>query len=71
MIADRFGERTEDDADSGQLLPEGRGNRNAVEHRVDRDTGELLALPQRNAELLVGLEQLRIDLVQALRPVRA
>ena len=33
--------------------------------------GEARALVQRHAELLVGLEQLRIDLVQALRPVLA
>ena len=44
-----------------------------VEHRVDGDrgapcdAGQDLALLQRDAELLVGLEQLRIDLVEALR----
>ena len=46
------------------------------EHRVDRDAalafrtldaGQHLLLAQRNAELLVGLQNLRIDLVERLR----
>ena len=40
-----------------------------VEDRVDGDAGELRALAQRNAELLVGLEELRVDVVERLRPV--
>src|SRR5690606_41253769 len=38
---------------------------------VDRDAGQPGALVQRDAELVVGLEQLRVDLVEALRCVGA
>ena len=55
-------------ASASLLLERGR-DRDAVEHRIDRDAGEPRALVQRNAELLVGLEQLRVDLVEALRRV--
>ena len=56
-----------------ELLLEGGRDRNRIEHRVDRDAplalrahdaGEDLLLAQRNAELLVGLEDFRIDLVE-------
>ena len=69
MLLHRFGERAEDDARLRQLRLEGGGHGDAVEHRVHRDAGQDRLLLQRNAELLVGLEQLRIDLVQALGPV--
>ena len=41
----------------------------AVEDRVHRDPGQARALVQGHPQLLVGLEQLGVDLVQALRPV--
>ena len=56
---------------SASLRLEGRRDRDAVEDRIDGDAGEQLALAQRDAELLVGLEQLRVDLVEALRRVVA
>ena len=52
-----------------QLALEGGGDGDAVEHRIHRDAGQHRLLLQRNAELLVGLEQFRIDLVQALGAV--
>ena len=70
IVADRFRDRAEDHARFGQLRLEGRRDRNGVEHRIDRDAGQQLLLGQRNAELLVGLEQLRIDLIEALRALR-
>ena len=51
-----------------QLLLESGGHRDAVEHRIHRHAGQQLLLVQRNAELLVGLQQLGIDFVQALEP---
>ena len=51
------------------LLLEGGGDRDAVEYRIDGDTGEARALVQRYAELGIGCEQLRIDLVEALRRI--
>ena len=49
-----------------ELVLEGGGDRDAVEHRVHRDAAEALLLFQRDAELLVGLQQLGVDLVEAL-----
>src|SRR5208282_2041208 len=62
----RLGDRAEDDADLLYLALEGRRHRDAVEDRIDGDAGQDLLLPKRNAELLVGLEELGIDLAQAL-----
>ena len=68
-VLHRLRERAEDDAGRRQPLLEGGGDRDAVEHRVDRDAGQARALVQRHAELVVGREQLRVDVGQALRPV--
>ena len=43
-------------------------DRDAVEHRVDRDAGQGRALLQRDAELLVGRQQFGIDLVEDFGP---
>ena len=85
MLAQRLGDRHEDHAGLLQLFLEGGGDRNRVEHRVDRDApvavlGRLavlarlahdaeqrLALAQRDAELVVGLQDLRIDVGERLR----
>ena len=53
----------------GELFLEGGGHRDAVEHRVHGHAGQQLLLKQRNAELLVGAQNLGIDFVQALRPI--
>jgi hypothetical protein len=69
VFLDRLGHGAEDHPHVMKLLLEGGGHRDAVEHRVDRHAGEPLLLHQGNAELLVGAQQLRVDLVQALRPL--
>ena len=78
MRLHRLGDRAEDDAGLGKLLLEGRDDRDGIEHRIDRDAAARLARPfdagedrplvQRNAELLVDLQELGIDLVERLRP---
>ena len=72
MLAQRLGNRTEDDAGLGQLLLEGRDHRHAVEYGIDGDpralhAGQQFLLFQRNAETLIGAQQLRIHLIEALR----
>ena len=72
MISDRFGEGAENDARLGELRLEGRGDRNRIENGVDRHPGLLdaredLLLDQRDAELGVGAQELRVDLVKRLR----
>ena len=69
VFLDRLGEGAEDHAGLGQLLLERRRYRHAVENGVDRDAGKARALVQRNTELVVGLKQFRVDLVEAFRPV--
>ncbi len=69
VLLDRLGERAEDDSHLLELVAEGRRDRNRVEDGVDRHAGELGPLAQGDAELLVGLEQLRVDLFERLRPV--
>src|SRR5262245_7282682 len=72
MLADGLAHRTEDDAGLCQLFLERRHDAHTVEHRIDGHLGRAFhaqqhfLLFQRNAELLVGLQDLRIDLVQAL-----
>ena len=68
MLAHRLAERAEDDAELRQLALERRRHRDAVEHRVYRDPGQHLAFPERNAKLLIGAQQLGIDLVERFRP---
>ena len=71
MLADRFGDGEEDDSGLLQLLAEGGGDGDAVEHGVDRDlgrafdSGEHLLLLDRNAELLVGAADFGIELVES------
>ena len=55
MLLHRFAERTEDDAQFGQLVLERRGHGNAVEDRIDGDAGQPLLLVEGDAELLEGL----------------
>ncbi len=69
VLLNGFGERAEDDAHLAQLFLESGGHRDAVEHRIDRHSGEQLALLQWDAQLFIGAEQFRIDVVEALGPV--
>ncbi len=61
-----LGDRHKDHTGFFQLLAEGRGHRYRVEYRIHSDTGQCHLLMQRDAQLVVGLQQLRIDLIQAL-----
>ncbi len=71
VLADRLADREENDARLLQLFAEGGGDADRVEHRIDRNLartfnpGEDLLLLQRDTELLVDLENLGIDLVEA------
>src|SRR5262245_40518291 len=90
MLSDRLRNRHEDHALLLQLFLEGGGNRNGIEHGIDRDTtraevaagrlvieaarlallahaGEDLLLFERNAKLLVGAQNLGIDISERLR----
>ena len=72
MLAHRLRDRAEDHAGLGELVLVGGGDRNRIEHRVDRDprpfdAGENRLLLQGDAELLEGLQQLGIDLVERSR----
>ena len=81
VLADRLRDRHEDHAGLPELLLEGGRDRDGVEHGIDRDPAPRIAhaaviahharqhllLAQRNAELLVGLEDLGVDLVERLR----
>ncbi len=49
-----------------ELVLEGRRDGDAVEHRVDGHAGEPLLFLEGNPELVVRVEQLRVDLVEAL-----
>src|SRR3712207_1500945 len=57
-------ERAEDDPLLGELLLVGGADRDGVEDRGYRHSGEQLLLLEWNAELLIGLDQLGIHLVQ-------
>src|SRR5262249_5760348 len=79
VLLQRLGNRHEQNTGLGKLLLKGGRNRDRVEYGIDRDLAvgvvarralyaeERLALAQRNSELLVGGEYLRIDLVQRFR----
>src|SRR4026208_1391462 len=64
MLLRRLTERAEDDAHLGELLLVRGPDRDAIEDRVHRDTGQGLLLRPRDPELLVGLEELGVHLVQ-------
>ena len=71
VFADRFRNRKEDHPGLFQFLAEGGGDRNRIEHRIDRHLarafhpGEHLLLFERNAQLFIDLEDLGIDLIEA------
>ena len=69
MLQDRLREGAEDDAQIGEFLLEGGRHRDAVKDGVHGDSGEHLLFGERDPQLLVGLQQLRVDLVEALRSV--
>src|SRR6266545_1556894 len=66
VIPHRFRKRAEDHSLLRQFLLEGRRHRDTVEDRVDGHVGQQLLFVERNAQLLESVEQLRVDLVEAL-----
>ena len=69
MLLHGLREGAEDDAGLGQLLFEGGRYRNAIEDGVDGDAGQSRPLMQRDPELVIGFEQLGVNLIQALGPI--
>ena len=67
MILHCLGKRAEDHPVFGELRLESCGHRDAVEDRIHGDAGQHLLLIQRNAQLLVGPQDLGIELIQALQ----
>jgi hypothetical protein len=69
MLVHRLRDRHEEHAGLGELGLEGRRDRHGIEHGVDGDVRALdafqhLDLAKRDAELLVGLQDLGIDVVE-------
>ena len=71
MFLNRFAKGTEDDPLFAELLFKGRADRDAIKHGVHCDASEALTFFERNAELLVGLDQLGINLVETFRAIGA
>ena len=76
MLAQRLRDRHEDHAGLFQLFLERGRDRDGIEHGVDRDAplafrahdaGQHFLLAQRNAELLVGAQDFRIDFVERIQ----
>ena len=65
----RLGDRAEDHPGFLQLAAEGGTDGYRVEYRVHRHAGQRRLLMQRDAELFVGAQQFRVNLVEALRAV--
>ena len=72
VLLDGLGHRAEDDALLGQFLAEGGTDGHRVEHRVHRHAGQLGALVQRHAQLVVGVQQFLRHVIQrgVLRALR-
>src|ERR1044071_1446961 len=67
MVSDRFRKRTENYALLGQLFLERGSHGDAVKHRVHRHTRQHLLFLQRDPQLFVGTQDLRVKLIQALQ----
>src|SRR5262245_60096074 len=67
VLPNGFRERTEINPELLELFAESRRHRHAVEDRIDCNARQELALLQRNAELLVSAQKLRIDFGQSFR----
>ena len=70
VVLDGFAHGAEDYPGFLQRFPVGGSDGDAVQHGVNRYTGELFLLGQRNAQLIEGLHDLRVHFVQALGCVR-
>jgi hypothetical protein len=67
VFAYRLRDGAEDDSGLAQVLAERGRHRHAVEHGIHRNARQCLLFFQRDAQLVVGVQQLRIDLVETLR----
>src|SRR5690606_19716298 len=73
MFADRLADRQENNTRLLEFFAEGRRDDDAIEHGIDRnlarafDAGKNLLLLDRDAKLLVDLEDFGIDLVEAVQ----
>src|SRR5713101_3734717 len=65
MLLHSFREGAEDNSQISQLLLERSSHGDAVEHRIHRHTREVLLLLERNAQFLVGAQDLWIQFLQA------
>ena len=66
MFADRFGDRAENNPLFRQFGAIGGRHRHAVKHRVYRHhAGQRFLFFQRDAQLVIGFQQLLVNLVQA------
>ncbi len=66
MFADGFAEAAENNAFFSELFAERRGNAGAVHDGIDSDTAQALLFVERNAEFVEHLENVGIDLVEAI-----
>ena len=64
MVLHRLRKRAEDDAGFGERVLKGRRYGYGIEDCVDGDTRERGALVQRDAEFLIGAQQLRVDVIK-------
>ena len=65
VLLHRLADRAENHAMFSKLFLVGRGDRNAVEHRIHGHIGEALLLAERNTKFVERFEQLGINLVKA------
>src|SRR6266852_5196595 len=65
MLLYRFREGAEDNSQISQLLLERSRHGDAIEHRIHSHTREVLLLLERNAQFLVGAQDLWIQFLQA------
>ena len=66
-VAQRLGDRTEEDALFGQHLLEGGLDRHGVHHGVDRNARQRHLLFERNAQFVEGALQLRVHFVHRVQ----
>ena len=62
-VAQRLGDRTEEDALLGQHLPESGLDRHGIHHGIDRDTRQRHLFLERNAQFVEGAFEFGVDLV--------
>ena len=64
ILANGFGNGTENHPGLGKAATKGRGNGNTVEHSIDSHPGQGLLLLQRDTQPVVGFNQGRIDFIE-------